>query len=200
MYSGRIWNPDRGNGSGFKLPIRLSGFVQHTSALFCPSTLLTLGGSETNLITCVQNEEKLSRVYLSDISLQRRAHHIFGRVPASFIVRVVSNIVSILLKFFFATLELLSRPGIVTDSLFDEETVLNIIYTLRSKFPKVRKCLKWLVFCWRLDVYIWHQQWQNLGNSPITTSRNCFDLNPGDPQPVGKKHCMKCQLRFSTEV
>ena len=65
--------------------------------------------NENNLITCVQKEGKLSRLQLSDISLQRRSSaSYFGRVPASVIVRVVSDIVSILLKFFFTTLELLS--------------------------------------------------------------------------------------------
>ena len=37
-------------------------------------------------------------------------------------------------------------PGIVTHSFFDEETDLNTIDILRRTFPKVRQCLKWLVF------------------------------------------------------
>ena len=34
-----------------------------------------MGINENNLITCVKKEGKLSRLQLSDISLQRRSHH-----------------------------------------------------------------------------------------------------------------------------
>ena len=60
-----------------------------------------MGINENNLITCVQKEGKLSRLQLSDISLQRRSlHHILAGFQPALSFMVVSDIVSILLKFF----------------------------------------------------------------------------------------------------
>ena len=81
-----------------------------------------------------------------------------------------SCLLTLLLKV-CTTLELLHRTGIATHSFFDEETDLNITDILRCKFPQVRQCLKWLVFVGAY-VYILRQQWQKLGNSPITRPRN----------------------------
>ena len=54
------------NVTGFKLPIRLSEYVKQASALFTFLSIgkLLLAGNENKLISCVQNEGKLSNVRL----------------------------------------------------------------------------------------------------------------------------------------
>ena len=107
VHSGRIWNPDRGNITCFKLPMRLSDFVQWASALFCPhANQIVITRQRKNAITCVQNEVKISRVGL--YHFKEEPTTFVGSLPASVIV---SNSVALLLKC-CTTLELLrGRAG-----------------------------------------------------------------------------------------
>ena len=63
-------------------------------------------------------------------------------------------------------------PGIATCSFFDEETDLNIIDILRSKFPKVCQCLKWLVFALARRCLHFAPTVAKVGEFPITRPRN----------------------------
>ena len=75
-----------------------------------------MGINENNLITCVKKEGKLSRLQLSDISLQRRSHHkkLFWQGSRQRHRQGSQRHCFNPFEGFFTTLELLRRPGIVS--------------------------------------------------------------------------------------
>ena len=74
-----------------------------------------MGINENNLITCVQKEGKLSRLQLSDTSLQRRSCIIFGQGSSQRQRQGSQRHCFNPFEVFFTTLELLRGPGIVSD-------------------------------------------------------------------------------------
>ena len=125
----------------------------------------------------------------------------FGTVPASVIVRdIVALVSSFLLKFFLHHWTYSVRLGSpLIHSL--------IIAILRSKFPKVRQCLKWLVFVGAYKFTLCANSGKSWGIPPLRvleTSLRCSNLVEHRPECVlgesnhHRQHCLNgCRLDMS---